>query len=218
MVSEPGFTKLTGFAAFDHTGTPYWNHKSLVDWTGAAHGFGVPLERVLFAPTQWLYHQVLRAPPLPPHLTLPSPHTHAAPCKTPQPSLALPCCTRTHQGVKLCCAAADCDSVDTRDADVCTTDRRDADPDACCRAARRRRALPEPLLARRREASVPTSAVDVATAGAPQVACVLARGDGHTAKVVERRTAATGPPVSGAARTPRNGSSGGASFLWQLLG
>ena len=40
--------------------TPYWNHKSLVDWTGGGHGFGVPLERVLFAPTQWLYHQGIK--------------------------------------------------------------------------------------------------------------------------------------------------------------
>ena len=26
----------------------------LVDWTGAMHGFVVPVERVLFAPVQWL--------------------------------------------------------------------------------------------------------------------------------------------------------------------
>ena len=35
--------------------TPYWNHRQMVDWSGAAHGFTVPLERVLFAPIQWLY-------------------------------------------------------------------------------------------------------------------------------------------------------------------
>ena len=35
--------------------TPYWNHDHLVDWSGAAQGFTVPLERVLFAPIQWLY-------------------------------------------------------------------------------------------------------------------------------------------------------------------
>ena len=35
--------------------TPYWNHDRLVDWSGAAQGFTVPLERVLFAPIQWLY-------------------------------------------------------------------------------------------------------------------------------------------------------------------
>ena len=35
--------------------TPYWNHNAAVDWSGAAHGFAVPLERVLFAPLQWLF-------------------------------------------------------------------------------------------------------------------------------------------------------------------
>ena len=35
--------------------TPYWNHDELVDWSGAAHLWSVPPERVLFAPVQWLY-------------------------------------------------------------------------------------------------------------------------------------------------------------------
>ena len=35
--------------------TPYWGHSSVSDWTGAAHNFSVPNERVLFAPVQWLF-------------------------------------------------------------------------------------------------------------------------------------------------------------------
>ena len=31
---------------------PYYNHKRLIEWTGGAHDFAVPFERVLFAPTQ----------------------------------------------------------------------------------------------------------------------------------------------------------------------
>ena len=78
-------------------------------------------------------------------------------------------------------------------------------------------------MARRRGASVPPSAVDVTAAAAPQAACVLARGDGHTAKAVERRIAATGPRLTGnvRARTPRSASGGDAapsSVFWQLLG
>ncbi|KAL1510503.1 hypothetical protein AB1Y20_006807 [Prymnesium parvum] len=35
--------------------SPYWNHVELVDWSGAmAHGT-LPMDRVLFAPAQWLY-------------------------------------------------------------------------------------------------------------------------------------------------------------------
>ena len=32
----------------------------LVDWTGAAHDFTVPLERVLFAPAQWLLQKAVK--------------------------------------------------------------------------------------------------------------------------------------------------------------
>ena len=35
--------------------TPYWAHKDIFDWSGAAQGNTVPVERVLFSPIQWLY-------------------------------------------------------------------------------------------------------------------------------------------------------------------
>lgn len=45
-----------GVEALDWTSafrTPYWDHQSIVDWSGASHGFNVPAERVLIAPVQW---------------------------------------------------------------------------------------------------------------------------------------------------------------------
>ena len=33
----------------------YWDHSSVVDWSGAAQDFRVPAERVLVAPVQWLF-------------------------------------------------------------------------------------------------------------------------------------------------------------------
>jgi hypothetical protein len=35
--------------------TPYWDHHEIVDWSGAASGFTVPPDRVLFAPVQALF-------------------------------------------------------------------------------------------------------------------------------------------------------------------
>ena len=40
--------------------SPYWNHQYVSDFTGAAHNFSVPLERVLFAPIQWLFTKHIR--------------------------------------------------------------------------------------------------------------------------------------------------------------
>ena len=39
---------------------PYWNHNTLVDWSGPMHAFAVPIDRVLIAPTQWLFHNELK--------------------------------------------------------------------------------------------------------------------------------------------------------------
>ena len=35
--------------------SPYWDHTAIVDWSGAAHDFRVPSERVLIAPVQWVF-------------------------------------------------------------------------------------------------------------------------------------------------------------------
>ena len=40
--------------------TPYWDHSTIVDWSGAAHDWSVPLERVLIAPVQWAFAQHTR--------------------------------------------------------------------------------------------------------------------------------------------------------------
>ena len=40
--------------------SPYWNHEYIADWSGAAHDFRVPLERVLFAPIQWPFTERIR--------------------------------------------------------------------------------------------------------------------------------------------------------------
>lgn len=34
---------------------PYWKHDHCNEWTGVSYNFSVPVERVLFAPTQWLF-------------------------------------------------------------------------------------------------------------------------------------------------------------------
>ena len=133
--------------------TPYYNHKSLVEWTGAAHDFAVPFERVLFAPTQWLY----------------------------QPR------------VKLCCSAVDCDSVKTGDGEVCSANRVDADPDACCRHQRQKRPLPE-TVARRRQWSVDPGVRDVQELGALRTHCTLSAGDEQRVQLVERRVERVGAP------------------------
>lgn len=39
---------------------PYWNHYSLVDWSGPMHAFAVPPEQVLIAPTQYLFHSTVK--------------------------------------------------------------------------------------------------------------------------------------------------------------
>ena len=39
---------------------PYWNHHSLVDWSGPMLGYDVLPSRVLFAPTQWLVHDEVK--------------------------------------------------------------------------------------------------------------------------------------------------------------
>ena len=39
---------------------PYWNHHTLVDWSGPMHAFAVPAERVLIAPTQYLFHTAVK--------------------------------------------------------------------------------------------------------------------------------------------------------------
>ena len=50
MLREVGIEMRDWTPAFR---TPYWDHRHLVDWSGASHGFTVPVERVLFAPVQW---------------------------------------------------------------------------------------------------------------------------------------------------------------------
>lgn len=40
--------------------TPYWDHKTIVDWSGAIQHFQVPIRRVLFAPVQWLFSPSVR--------------------------------------------------------------------------------------------------------------------------------------------------------------
>ena len=40
--------------------TPYWNHEGIIDYSGAAHNYSVPLNRVLFAPLQWSNAQLVR--------------------------------------------------------------------------------------------------------------------------------------------------------------
>ena len=39
---------------------PYWDHWSIVDWTGPMHAFAVPYERVLFVPVQWWFERELK--------------------------------------------------------------------------------------------------------------------------------------------------------------
>ena len=40
--------------------SPYWNHKWLVDWTGAVANFSLPMQRALFMPIQLLYGRLNR--------------------------------------------------------------------------------------------------------------------------------------------------------------
>ena len=40
--------------------SPYWNHRLVVDWTGAVHNFSLPMLRVLFAPVQLLHSSAVR--------------------------------------------------------------------------------------------------------------------------------------------------------------
>ena len=40
--------------------SPYWDHHSLVDWSGAVSNFTVPVESPLFAPVQWLFEDRVR--------------------------------------------------------------------------------------------------------------------------------------------------------------
>ena len=39
---------------------PYYNHFTLVDWTGPMYAFEVPFARILFAPIQWLFEEQVK--------------------------------------------------------------------------------------------------------------------------------------------------------------
>ena len=58
LMAEAGIEAKEWSGAFR---TPYWNHAELVDWTGytAQHGM-LPMDRVLFAPAQWLFVRKIR--------------------------------------------------------------------------------------------------------------------------------------------------------------
>ena len=57
LLKHAGVTMRDWSAAYR---VPYWNHRSLVDWSGAMHGFAVPSNRVLIAPSQYLFHDEIK--------------------------------------------------------------------------------------------------------------------------------------------------------------
>ena len=98
--------------------------------------------------------------------------------------------------VKLCCSGVDCDSVEAGDAEVCSADRADADPDACCRRRRQKRPLPE-TVAHRRQWSVEPGVRDAQELGALRTHCTLTTaGDDHHVQLVERRVERVGAPLN----------------------
>ena len=40
--------------------TPYWNHAELIDWTGGSGSGTLPMDRVMFAPAQFIYNRTVR--------------------------------------------------------------------------------------------------------------------------------------------------------------
>jgi len=54
LLLEAGIPMRDWTAAFR---APYWNHFTLVDWTGPIHNYAVPPERVLFVPIEWFSEQ-----------------------------------------------------------------------------------------------------------------------------------------------------------------
>ena len=52
LMAEAGIVMKDWASAFR---TPYWNHAEVVDWSGFTEHGTLPMDRVLFAPAQWLY-------------------------------------------------------------------------------------------------------------------------------------------------------------------
>ena len=117
----------------------------------------------------------------------PNPYPNPTPNPTPNQWLF-------QSRVKLCCSGVDCDSVEAGDAEVCSADRADADPDACCRRRRQKRPLPE-TVAHRRQWSVEPGVRDAQELGALRTHCTLTTaGDDHHVQLVERRVERGGAP------------------------